>query len=57
MFAAYCPRHRSNVLFSESEIRHLSQQYGSIVVEVECFDGERIVLRTGRRRPSARLTG
>jgi len=53
MFAAYCPRHRSKILFSESEIRHLYNLDGSIIVEVTCFDGERIVLRTGRRRPHA----
>ena len=49
MFTAYCPRHGSNILFSESEIRRLSNADGEIVVEVQCFDGERIVLHTGRR--------
>jgi len=59
MFAAYCPRHRSKVLFSESEIRRLKNSDGTILVEVKCFDGERIVVHTGRRgRPLAPpLTG
>ena len=54
MFAAYCPRHHSKILFSESEIRRLTNVDGSILVEVQCFDGERIVLHTGRRRSQVR---
>jgi hypothetical protein len=49
MFSAYCPRHRSNVLLSEGQIRGLSNLDGSIVVDVECYDGERIRVVTGRR--------
>jgi hypothetical protein len=44
----HCPRHRSEVLLPESRIRALHNTDHGIVVVVECFDGERIVLRTGR---------
>lgn len=57
MFTAYCPRHRSNILFSESEIRRLTNVGGEIIVEVDCFDGERIVLHTGRRNRRSRPSG
>ena len=50
MFTAYCPRHRSNVLLSNSQIRGLSNVDGGIRVELECDDGERITVVTGRRR-------
>ena len=53
MFAAYCPRHRSNVLLSNNQIRSLSNVEGSILVELECDDGERITLVTGRGRRHA----
>jgi hypothetical protein len=36
------------VLLPESRIRALHNTDHGIVVVVECFDGERIVLRTGR---------
>ena len=53
MFAAYCPRHRSNVLFTERRIRRLDNVDGAILMEVECYDGERIKIVTGRRRRPA----
>lgn len=47
MLTVYCPRHRSDVLLPETRIRALDNTERGILVEVECFDGERIVLRTG----------
>ena len=49
MFAAYCPRHGSEVLLTERRIRRLTNTDQGIVVELECYDGERLVIRTGRR--------
>lgn len=48
MLTVYCPRHRNDVLLPETRIRGLTNTDRGILVEVECFDGERIVLRTGR---------
>ncbi|PZS33572.1 MAG: hypothetical protein DLM59_06375 [Pseudonocardiales bacterium] len=61
MFSAYCPRHGSEVLFGERRIRRLQNIDGVILVEVECYDGERITIVTGRGRrgpsSSAQLPG
>ncbi len=55
MFSAYCPRHRSDVLFTERRIRRMTNADGGILMEVECYDGERILIVTGRgRRPTRR---
>lgn len=49
MLAVFCPRHGTRVLLSERRIRALRNTDHGILIEVECYDGERIVLRTGRR--------
>ena len=48
MFAVYCPRHGTRVLLSERRIRAVHNTGGGIVLEVECHDGQRIQLVTGR---------
>jgi hypothetical protein len=49
MFTAYCPTHRSNVLLGFQRIRGLANLDGLIVVELECVDGERLLVPTGKR--------
>lgn len=48
MLVVHCPRHGAQVLLSERRIRALRNTPRGIVLEVECHDGERIVLVTGR---------
>lgn len=48
MFGVHCPRHGTRVLLTERRIRAVHNTAGGIVVEVECYDGERILLVTGR---------
>ena len=48
MLSAYCPRHGSRVILSERRIRAVHNTADGIVLEVECYDGERIMLVTGR---------
>jgi len=55
MFAVHCPRHGSEVLLDQRRIRGLTNLEGAIVVELECYDGERILLVTGRGRHAQRL--
>lgn len=48
MLVAFCPAHGRNVLLSVSCIRHLvNLAPGVIAVELECYDGERLVVLTG----------
>ncbi len=47
MLTVYCPRHRSRVLLSDQHIRAVHNTVHGIVIEVECFDGERILMVTG----------
>jgi hypothetical protein len=54
MFAAYCPRHGAEVLLTERRIRRLRNTDHGIVLELECYDGERLVIVTGRRAGRAR---
>jgi hypothetical protein len=49
MVTAYCPRHRARVLLSERRIRAVHNTADGVVLEVECHDGERILLVTGRQ--------
>lgn len=53
MIAAYCPRHRSDVLLSLSRVRSLTHlDTGVLALELECSDGQRLVVLTGNRLPS-----
>jgi len=54
MIAVYCPRHGSEVLMSERRIRSLRNAPTALELDVECYCGERITVRTGRRRTGAR---
>ena len=49
MIVAYCPAHRSEVLLSERRVRSMSATDDALLVEVECYDGERILIVTGRQ--------
>lgn len=48
MFAVHCPRHGTRVLLSERRIRAIHNTEAGIVVEAECYDGERVFVVTGR---------
>ena len=48
MFAAYCPRHGKTVLLGLSDIVAVTNTDDDIVVEWECFCGERGHTHTGR---------
>ncbi len=48
MFAPYCPRHGCQVLLTTSRIRNLSNLgEGVIALELECYDGQLLLLLTG----------
>lgn len=49
MFVIRCPRHGSRVLVSERRIRALRNTGTGILLDVECWCGQRVLLRTGRR--------
>lgn len=51
MFAVHCPRHGTRVLLSERRIRTVHNTGNGIVVEAECYDGERVFVVTGRGAP------
>ena len=49
MFAPYCPVHGCKVLLTAKEVRSVANLApGVIAVELECYDGERLFLLTGR---------
>ncbi|MGH8870051.1 MAG: hypothetical protein ACRDYU_18940 [Actinomycetes bacterium] len=48
MLAAYCPRHDSSVLFTESRISRLRNTAAGIEVELDCYCGEHLRLLRGR---------
>ena len=52
MFAVHCPRHGDRVLLSERRIRALHHTDSGIVIEAECYDGERVYVVTGGQAPS-----
>lgn len=56
MFAVHCPRHGSRVLLSERRIRALHHTDSGLVMEAECYDGERVFVVTGRRAPATPAT-
>lgn len=55
MFVIECPQHGSQVLVTERRIRALRNTARGILLEVECWCGQRVVIRTGQRqRPGSR---
>lgn len=52
MFAVHCPRHRTRVLLTERRIRALHNTEAGVVIEAECYDGERVFVVTGRHAPA-----
>lgn len=48
MFAVHCPRHGARVLLTERRIRALHNTDAGIMIEAECYDGERVFVVTGR---------
>lgn len=48
MLAAFCPRHRGTVLFSESRISSMRNTSGGVEVELDCYCGEHLLIRRGR---------
>lgn len=48
MFDPYCPVHGGRVLLTTDRLRGLSNlAEGVIALELECYDGERLLLLTG----------
>jgi hypothetical protein len=56
MLTAYCPRHGARVILSERHIHSVHNTADGIVLEVECHDGERIMLVTGRAASEGSVT-
>jgi DNA-directed RNA polymerase subunit RPC12/RpoP len=52
MFAIECPRHGHRVLVPETRIRGLHNTPRGIRLEIECWCGARVTVRTGRSRPA-----
>jgi hypothetical protein len=57
MFAIECPSHGSQVMVPETRIRELRNTTEGILLDVECWCGSRIALRTGRRSSAVRQFG
>jgi hypothetical protein len=55
MFTIDCPTHGSRVLVTETRIRDLHNTGQQILVNVECWCGTEVTLRTGRRSGTARV--
>jgi hypothetical protein len=53
MFAIQCPNHGTEVLVTERRIRRMENTPGGIVMDVECYCGTHVVVRTGRRLRAA----
>jgi hypothetical protein len=56
MLTAYCPRHGARVILSERRVRAVHNTPDGIVLEVECHDGEHIMLVTGRAASEGSVT-
>ncbi|MFI5840649.1 hypothetical protein ACIA8K_13160 [Catenuloplanes sp. NPDC051500] len=54
MFAIDCPQHRSRVLVSERRIRTIRNTERGILLDVECWCGRHVTLRTGRQETAGR---
>lgn len=48
MVSIHCPRHGARVLLSDRHVRALHNTPSGIVLEVECDDGARVFVVTGR---------
>lgn len=57
MVSIHCPRHGSRVLLSDRHVRALHNTRAGIVLEVECDDGARVHVVTGRAAGDARAAG
>lgn len=55
MFAIQCPTHDSEVLLTERRIRRMENTPRGIVMDVECYCGTRVLVRTGRRLAASSL--
>lgn len=53
MFTIDCPSHGSPVLLPETRIRGLRNTAAGILLEIECWCGTHVTIRTGRRTRSA----
>jgi hypothetical protein len=58
MFPIECPHHGSRVMVPETRIRGLRNTAHGILLDLECWCGTHVTIRTGRRRanplPAAR---
>jgi|tagenome__1003787_1003787.scaffolds.fasta_scaffold20734764_4 hypothetical protein len=54
MFSVYCPTHGSDVLLGIRRVRGATNVRGLIVLELECYDGTRLLHVTGRKAETAR---
>ena len=54
MFVVYCPTHGSDVMLGVRRVRGATNVRGLIVLELECYDGTRLLHVTGRRAEAAR---
>jgi hypothetical protein len=51
VFTIECPQHEARVLVTETRIRSLRNISDAILVDVECWCGCYVTVRTGRDRP------
>lgn len=54
MLLINCPSHGRQVLVAESRIRHLTNADDGILLDIECWCGTHVALRTGRRAAGTR---
>jgi hypothetical protein len=54
MLSIHCPTHQSEVLLTERRIRSLRNTDQGIIIDVECYCGTHVTIRTGRKRAAAR---
>lgn len=50
MLSIHCPTHESEVLLTERRIRNIRNTEHGILMDVECYCGTHVVIRTGRKR-------
>ena len=50
MLSIHCPTHKSEVLVTERRIRSMRNTEHGIVMDVECYCGTHVTIRTGRKR-------
>jgi len=54
VFVVFCPLHDCEVLLSLSRVRHLANLApGVLALELECYDGQRLALLTGKQVETA----